>query len=208
LPPQSSWPAPSGPRSRVRDRQRPTCPSDGCSRPCASRSTTCLPGHVPAPIAVVSESGRTRSDPHVPFRRRSAGEESVRGRVRNGPYSPDSGGLIRPSAEERYSDPRSAPAEMRWVELRQMRSNNRIPPCHRVGQIGHSTTVAPKPHKTTLFHHKALRSCAILNSRAIATVAPQPCSFRNPRTVAKLALHSYRRLPKWALAVLRPKWLI
>ena len=42
------------------------------------------------------------------------------------------------------------------LELRQMRSNNRIPPRHRVGQIRHSTTVAPKPAKTTLFHHRPL----------------------------------------------------
>ena len=42
------------------------------------------------------------------------------------------------------------------LELRQMRSNNRIPPRHRVGQIRHSTTVAPKPPKTTLFHHRPL----------------------------------------------------
>ena len=56
----------------------------------------------------------------------------------------------RPQLGSLGSQPQSS------LELRQMRSNNRIPPRHRVGQIRHSTTVAPTPAKTTLFHHKPL----------------------------------------------------
>ena len=39
------------------------------------------------------------------------------------------------------------------LELRQMRSQHRVPPRDRVRQIRHSTTVAAQNPKTTLFHH-------------------------------------------------------
>ena len=43
------------------------------------------------------------------------------------------------------------------LKLRQMRSHHRVPPCHRVRQIRHSTTVAPKPAKNDIISSRVLR---------------------------------------------------